>query len=78
MKRVRQDAARREANRTQRSRARTLMKKVREAEDPTAARALLNETKSYLDRLATKGLLKKNQVANYKGQLERHVNTLEA
>ena len=57
--------------------ARTLIKKVREEEDPAAARVLLNETKSYLDRLATKGLLKKNQVANYKGQLERHVNALE-
>ena len=75
-KRVRQNARRRTRNRYHRSQVRTMMKKLRQTEDPTQAQQLLREVKAYLDRLATKKILHKNKVANYKSELERHVNVL--
>lgn len=75
-KRVRQSNKRREQNRQKRSRMRTLLKKVRAANTKEEALPLLNETKSYLDRMATKGLIHKNKAANYKSALEQHVNGL--
>lgn len=76
-KRVRQSAKRRERNRQQRSRMRTLLKKVRAATTKEEALPLLNKTKAYLDRLATKGLIHKNKAANYKSALEKQVNSLQ-
>ena len=40
------------------------------------AQQLLRQVKAYLDRLATKRIIHKNKAANYKSELERHVNTL--
>ena len=75
-KRVRQTARRREHNRLQRTRMRTLVKKLKQTEDKDAASALLKDVKAVLDRLATKGLIHKNKAANYKSKLEKHVNAL--
>jgi len=75
-KRVRQTARRREQNRLQRTRMRTLVKKLKQTEDKAAASALLKDVKAILDRLATKGLIHKNKAANYKSKLEKHVNAL--
>ncbi|MDX1545567.1 MAG: 30S ribosomal protein S20 [Rhodothermales bacterium] len=75
-KRVRQNAHRRERNRIHRSRMRTLIKKLRQSEDATEAQAMLRDTKAYLDRLASKGIIHKNKAANYKSELEQHVNAL--
>ncbi len=75
-KRVRQNEKRRARNGYQRSRMRTLIKKLRATEDSTQAQTLLNEAKSYLDRLASKRIIHKNKAANYKSELERHVNAL--
>ena len=75
-KRVRQNEKRRLRNRYHRSRMRTMMKKLRATENPEQATALLNDTKAYLDRLATKGIIHKNKAANYKRELELHVNGL--
>ncbi|MEM6646262.1 MAG: 30S ribosomal protein S20 [Bacteroidota bacterium] len=75
-KRVRQTARRREQNRLQRTRMRTLVKKLKQTEDKAAASALLQDVKAVLDRLATKGLIHKNKAANYKSKLEKHVNAL--
>jgi small subunit ribosomal protein S20 len=76
IKRVRQNAKRRTQNRYLRSRMRTMIKSLHQAEDPEKARLLLQDVKAYLDRLATKGIIHKNKAANYKSQLERRVNTL--
>lgn len=76
IKRVRQNEKRRLHNKNQRSRVRTLMKKLRATEDKTEAEALLNEVKAGLDRLATRGIIHKNKAANYKSKLEKHVNAL--
>jgi len=75
-KRARQNVKIRERNRLHRSRVRTMMKKLQTMEDPSAAQALLSDVKASLDRMATKGLIHKNQAANYKSQLEKRVNTL--
>ncbi len=75
-KRVRQSAKRRTRNRYHRSQMRTMMKKLRQTEDPSQAQALLRQMKAYLDRLATKRIIHKNKAANYKSELERHVNAL--
>jgi small subunit ribosomal protein S20 len=75
-KRVRQNEKRRARNRTHRSRMRTMIKKLRQTTDKDQAQTLLTETKAYLDRLASKGIIHKNSAANYKSALEHHVNTL--
>lgn len=75
-KRVRQNAKRRELNRTHRSRLRTMIKNLEETEEKDQAEALLNDVKAYVDRLATKGIIHKNKAAHYKSKLEKHVNAL--
>ena len=75
-KRVRQNAKRRVRNRYHRSRMRTMMKKLRTLDDQSEAQALLNDVKAYLDRLASKRIIHKNKAANYKSELEKHVNAL--
>lgn len=75
-KRVRQDAERRDRNRLQKTRMRTLVKKIRESTDKAEAEALLPKVKKTLDRLASKGIIHKNKAANYKSQIEKHVNGL--
>ena len=76
MKRVRQNAKRREQNRYHRSRVRTLIKKLQATEDKAEATLLLSEAKAYLDRMACKGLIHKSKAANYKSSLEKRVNAL--
>lgn len=75
-KRMRQNAARREQNRVQRSRMRTMIKRLRETTDRDEAEAQLPKVKSYLDRLASKGIIHKNKAANYKSDLEKFVSRL--
>jgi small subunit ribosomal protein S20 len=76
VKRVRQNAKRRERNRIHRSRMRTLIKKLQATEDKTEATLLLKEVKACLDRMATKRLIHKSKAANYKSSLEKRVNAL--
>lgn len=76
LKRVRQNAKRREQNRIHRSRMRTLLKRLKSTDDAAQAEGLLNEAKAYLDRLANKGIIHPRKAANYKSKLEKRVNTL--
>jgi small subunit ribosomal protein S20 len=71
-KRVRQSEVRRLRNRDQKSRMRTLIKKLQQTEGDEA-RTLLNEVKGFLDRLATKRVISKNRAAHLKSRLERQV-----
>ncbi|HEX9659658.1 MAG TPA: 30S ribosomal protein S20 [Rhodothermales bacterium] len=75
-KRVRQTERRRERNRYHLSRMRTMVKRLSSVTDPEEAQKLLNDTKSYLDKLAGKGILKAGKVANTKSRLERRVKSL--
>ena len=75
-KRARQNIKRRARNRVHRSRMRTMITRLRLTEDQEQARQLFRDLKAYLDRLATKGIIHQNKAANYKSELERHVNAL--
>ncbi len=75
-KRVRQNEVQRARNRVQRSKMRNMIKNLQASTDKDEAVTLLNDVKSTLDRLVSKNILKKNQVANYKSSLEKSVNAL--
>ena len=76
VKRVRQSAARRLRNREHRSRMRTMVKKLLQTEDASAAKTLYPETQAYLDRLVTKGIIHRNKSAHYKSQISVHLNKI--
>ena len=76
-KRMRQNEKRRERNKSQKSRVRTKIKKLRSLDDKEEAKKLLNDVKGDLDRLAAKGVIHKNKAANRKSKLEKHVDDLE-
>ena len=78
-KRVRQNAKRNEINRSNRSKLRTSIKKLRTAvasHDKTGSVELLNPTVSLIDKAVNKGIIHKNTAARYKSRLTKHVNDL--
>ena len=75
-KRVRKSARQRERNKQHLAKMRTLVKSVRESSSQEDAAKRLNETKSYIDKLVGKGIVKANTAANKKRSLERYVNSL--
>lgn len=81
IKRHKQSLRRHEANKANRSRLRTQIKKLREsveASDMTSARQLLPETIALIDRSIQKGVVHENTAARYKSRLTRLVNSLGA
>jgi small subunit ribosomal protein S20 len=78
-KRVRQNAKRNEINRSNRSKLRTQIKKLRgvlAATDKKQSNELLNPTVSLIDKAVNKGLIHKNTAARYKSRLTKHVSEL--
>ena len=78
-KRVRQTEKRNQINRSNRSRVRTQIKKLRSAltsGDKTQSGELLAPTVSVIDKMVNKGLLHRNTAARYKSRLTKHVNEL--
>jgi small subunit ribosomal protein S20 len=65
-------------NRANRSRIKTAIRRVRDAENVEIAQERLREAVALLDRAATKNLLPANRAARVKSQLTRHVNQLSA
>jgi small subunit ribosomal protein S20 len=76
VKRVRQDQKRRLHNRNLRAKMRTLVKSVLTSTEKEAAEKNLLQAVSYLDRMAVKGIIHKNNAANKKSTLVKFVNTL--
>ena len=76
-KRVRQDAKRRQRNRYQKVRVRTLIKDLQNTTDPAEAEAKLNAAKAQLDRLAGNRTLHPNKAARTKSQLDTYVDRLK-
>jgi len=75
-KRVRQNLKRNEQNRSNRSKLRTQIKKLRSAvasADKSLSTELLNPTVSVIDKAVNKGLIHKNTAARYKSRLTKHV-----
>lgn len=78
-KRVRQNEKRRNINRSNKSRVRTQIKKLRSAlsaSDKSLSQELLTPTVSIIDKAVNKGILHKNTAARYKSRLTAHVNGL--
>ncbi len=78
-KRVRQNTKRNAINRSNRSKLRTQVKKLRSAlaeHDKTESTELLNPTVSLIDKAVNKGIIHKNSAARYKSRLTRHVSEL--
>ena len=78
-KRVRQNVKRNEINRSNRSKLRTQIKKLRSAlsaSDKNQSTELLTPTVSLIDKAVNKGLIHKNTAARYKSRLTKHVSEL--
>jgi small subunit ribosomal protein S20 len=81
LKRAVQARQRAEVNQANRTRVRTLIKKLRgaiTAGDATAAGNLLTPTMSAIDGAITKGVLHENTANRYKSRLHIAYNTLKA
>ncbi len=81
VKRVRQTEKRTAVNRSNRSRVRTQIKKLRTAltgADTQLTQELLNPTISTIDKAVNKGILHRNTAARYKSRLTKHVATAVA
>ena len=78
-KRMRQNAKRKEINRSNRSKLRTSIKKLRAAvtgQDKTESTELLYPTISLIDKAVNKGIIHRNTAARHKSRLTKHVNGL--
>jgi len=75
-KRLKTNEKARARNRAYKSRARRLEKKVLSLTDPQKAQQELKSAVALLDRLANKGIIHRNQAANHKAKLSRHVSAL--
>lgn len=76
-KRVKQEAVRRQRNRSNNSTLRTQIKKLRSAiseGDGAKAKELLTPTESLIDKSVQKGVIHRNAAARYKSRLTRQVS----
>src|SRR4029077_15011637 len=81
LKRAKQSHVRAEINRANRTRVRTIMKRLRTAiaaKDGTTAGTLLQPTLSAIDRAISKGALEENTVNRYKSRLTIAIKGLQA
>ena len=76
VKRVRQNEKRRQRNQSQRSRMKTLIKNAMETTEKEEAQEAFKEASSYLDKMASKGLVHENFAARKKSKIANHVNNL--
>ena len=76
IKRERQDKKRHEFNVEKRSDLKTAIKSVLQSTDASEAKSLYTKAVSTIDKMASKGLLKKNTAARRKSQITRHLNSL--
>lgn len=78
-KRIRQNLKKRLINRSNRSRLRTEIKRLRaflSEGDKQGSQTQLQPTISLIDKMVNKGILHKNTAARYKSRLTKHVNEL--
>ena len=79
IKRIRQIEKRKEINRSNRSKLRTSIKKLRVAvagQDKTVSGELLLSSVSLIDKAVNKGIIHRNTAARHKSRLTKHVNAL--
>ncbi len=76
IKRERQDKARNVVNSNNRSKMRTLIKKVLATKDPKKAEGFHKETVSFIDKMAAKNLIHKKTAGRRKALIARHLNSI--
>lgn len=76
-KRARQSVKRTEHNKYYKALIKTAVKKVLSASDKETAGAELKKAVTLLDRVSVKGIIHKNNAANQKSRLVRHVNSMK-
>ena len=76
IKRERQDIKRGEINSQNRSKMRTLIKKVLETKDQKKAEGLYTEAVSFIDKMASRHLIHKNTAGRRKALISRHLNAI--
>jgi small subunit ribosomal protein S20 len=64
-------------NRAYLSKMKTLVKKVRESKDKEKAQAELKKAVKFLDQLAAKGIIHRNNAANHKSGLSKYVKSIQ-
>ena len=77
LKANRQNIKRREHNRALRSRLRTGLKTIRKSLDTKnveGAKTALRDMQSLVDKMATKGIIRKNTASRYKSRLAAHIS----
>ncbi len=77
IKRDRQDLKRREINSQNRSKMRTLIKSVLAADSKKSADEHYSSAVSFIDKMASKNLIHKNNAARQKSKITNHLNTLK-
>ena len=76
IKRERQDKKKHIINTARTSDMKTAIKRVLETTDPQTAKELYINAVSTIDKMVSKGNLKKNTAARRKSQITRHLNSL--
>ncbi len=77
IKRIRQTRKRKIYNRGNKKQLREIIKEVRTATSLVVAQEALKKAFSILDRVAARGIIKKNNAANKKSSLSKAVRRLE-
>ena len=78
IKRERQDKKKHEINVAKNSDLKTAIKRVLESTDADKAKVLYTIAVSTIDKMVSKGNLKKNTAARRKSQITRHLNSISA
>ena len=76
-KQARQAQRRRLRNKHYQSLMKTMIKKVRTTKEKEKAQQVLRQTAKLLDKLATKGIIHRNNAANQKSKLTKLVNAMK-
>ena len=76
IKRDRQDLKRRAINSQNRSTMRTLIKNVLSEKDPEKAKDLYKKAVAFIDKMASKKLIHKNNAARQKSKITNYLNSL--
>jgi len=76
IKRERQDKARNKINSENRSKMRTLIKKVLTSKDAKKAEPVYKETVSFIDKMASRNLIHKKTAGRRKALITRHLNSI--
>jgi small subunit ribosomal protein S20 len=76
IKRTRQDVHRHQSNLQNKSKMRSLIKRLMASTSHEEASVLYKETVSFIDKMSQKGILHKNTAARKKSQITNHLNSL--